>query len=125
MIVIALVVLSSATDDDSTGDGTPTQEVQDAQAGLRTAQTTIETFALDNNGSYSGATAEGLVAIEPTLGDLEGFTVSGQSTGYTLSATAGDVTFTITRSGDGVVIFSCTPPGGSGCDETGTWGVAA
>ncbi len=42
----------------------------DAKAGVRTAQTAIETYATDNGGDYAGATAADLEAIEETLTDV-------------------------------------------------------
>src|SRR5688572_447322 len=44
----------------------------DAKAAARTAQTAIETFATDHNGSYAAAQGNpaALVTIEPTLGDV-------------------------------------------------------
>lgn len=125
LIGASVIILGNLGDDDGTDtNAIPSEEVQNVQSSLRTAQTTIETYSLDNNGSYTGATAEGLTALEPTLSGVP-LTVNGQSTTYALSATAGDVTFTITKAADGVVTFTCTPPGGSGCDDTGSWGLAA
>ena len=122
--VAAVLILGSAGEDDGSGtDAVPSQEVEDTQTGLRTAQTTLESYAIDNNGSYADATADSLVAIEPTLEGLP-LSVSGTATGYTLSATAGDVTFSITRTEGGLITFTCDPPGGSGCDASGTWGLA-
>ena len=42
----------------------------DAKAGVRTAQTAMETYATDNGGSYAGATAADLEGIEETLIDV-------------------------------------------------------
>ncbi len=41
----------------------------DAKSAARTAQTAIETFATDHQGTYVGATAGALQTIEPTLND--------------------------------------------------------
>src|SRR5688572_29815275 len=41
----------------------------DAKAAVRTAQTAMETYATDNNGSYVGADAADLQNIESTLND--------------------------------------------------------
>src|SRR5688572_32041783 len=43
----------------------------DAKAGVRTAQTAIESYATDNGGSYLAATAADLEAIESTLTDVD------------------------------------------------------
>src|SRR5215204_2188068 len=40
-----------------------------AKSAARTAQTAIETYATDHQGSYENATAADLKAIEPTLND--------------------------------------------------------
>lgn len=122
-IAAVLIVGSLGGDDEgSDTDVVPAGEVEDIQSGLRSAQTAIETWAVDHDGSYSGATPADLAAIEPSISEIA-LTVSGQDTGYSLSAPAGDVTFTITRDMSGVVVLSCTPPGGDGCDDTGTWGL--
>src|SRR5215211_2216927 len=41
----------------------------DAKASVRTAQTAMETYSTDNEGSYGGADDTALEAIEPTLAD--------------------------------------------------------
>src|SRR5919106_5939112 len=41
----------------------------DAKESVRTAQTAIETYAIDNNGEYTNATTAALVKIEQTLND--------------------------------------------------------
>jgi uncharacterized protein DUF2510 len=118
----ALLIVGNAKDDEAAPtDVIPSGEVSDAQASVRSAQTALESYALDHEGSYAGATPESLAAIEPTLQGAP-ITVSGQTTGYVVSATAGDVTFTITRQGTGVLSYTCSPPGSSGCDQTGSWG---
>lgn len=127
LCVAAVLILSSLGGDDDSSEPTdvvPSGDVQDVQSGLSSAQAAIETYAIDHDGSYEGATPEELAAIEPTIAEIP-LTVTGQATGYVLSAAAGDTAFTITRDSSGTVSFSCTPPGGSGCDETGTWGTAA
>jgi type IV pilus assembly protein PilA len=96
----------------------------DAKASVRTAQTAIETYSTDNDGSYVGADAAGaLTDIEPTLNDPPGdsLDVSGLGTDtYTLTVTAVDTgdTFTVTRNAGGSSTRTCT--GGGGCSG-GTW----
>src|SRR5215213_3875460 len=41
-----------------------------AKEAVRTAETAMETWATDHNGSYAAATVQGLYDIEPTLSDL-------------------------------------------------------
>jgi type IV pilus assembly protein PilA len=94
----------------------------DAKASVRTAQTAIETYATDNDGSYAGADRPALVAIEPTLDDPPGDTLGVTGTGtttYELTVTAEDTghTFTVARDG-GETTRTCT--GGGGCSG-GTW----
>jgi type IV pilus assembly protein PilA len=112
---------------------------------VRTAQTTAETYATDNNGSYAGLTLTGLVAVEPTInsnagngnaylnptaGATNGVTNVTAST-YTVTATAvptGD-TFSITKNSDGTVSRTCQPASNTnkgGCPNgsttvAGTW----
>jgi type IV pilus assembly protein PilA len=90
-----------------------------AKSQVRTAQTAIETYATDNNGDYTGATIPKLVAIEPTLGDTGGATLSNVTpagtTGYAVTSTAattGDK-FTITST-SGSAVRSCTVGTGGG-----------
>ena len=100
----------------------------------RTAQTTAETLATDNNGSYAKVTAKELQKYEPSIqiaagngnaylseektkGAAEEFEVTAVSTnGHT---------FTIKRGKEGTITRSCTPAGktgseGGGC-QNGTW----
>jgi len=101
-----------------------------AKSQVRTSQTAMETYATDNNGDYTGATAAKLQAIEPTLGDTGSATLStvtpNGSTGYTLVSTAnttGDK-FTI-LSASGTVTRSCSAGSGGGnpggCPTSGSW----
>ncbi len=91
-------------------------KAQDASAKelARTAQTTIESYAVDHGGSYAGIAAPtDLSALEKTIntsnnGQAYLSTATGSVTGYTVTATAavtGD-TYTITSSG-GTVTHSC------------------
>lgn len=47
----------------------------EAKASLVSAQTAMETYRLDNDGSYAGVTTKALIAIEPTLADAYGFSI--------------------------------------------------
>lgn len=124
-LCIAAVLIVSSLGGEEEGketDVVPSGDVQQVQSGLRTAQTAIESFSLDNNGSYEGATPDDLAAIDGTISQIP-LTVSGTATGYVLSAPAGETSFSITRADGGVVTFACTPPGAEGCDASGTWGL--
>jgi type IV pilus assembly protein PilA len=100
----------------------------------RTAQTTMETAATDNNGSYALMTsAEKLAEIEKTIPTTESKTAAylsnakGEASGYTVTATAepsGD-TFTITNA-EGAVTRTCETPtkkpaGGCPTAPGGAW----
>jgi type IV pilus assembly protein PilA len=92
-------------------------KANDAQAKemARTAQTAMETYSTDHNGSYTGASVAGLQSIEPTLSDTSGATLTAATpdtagTGYTVTATSSDGnTFSITRSDTGSTSRTCTP----------------
>lgn len=122
-IASVLILKGLGGDEGNDTDAIPSGDVTQVQSGLSAAQTAIETYAVDHNGSYEGATPEELAAIDGTLADVP-LTVSGTASGYVLSAAAGEVTFSITRAEGGVVTFACTPPGGEGCNDSGTWGEA-
>ena len=59
-ILAAIALPSFFNQRDKAGDA-------EAKSGVKTAQTAIETYATDNDGSYSGATVALLEGIEPTL----------------------------------------------------------
>jgi type IV pilus assembly protein PilA len=103
----------------------------DAKALARTAQTAIETYATDNQGSYEGATPTILEEIEPVLEDATNLTVENDTaTGYEVStestADSGNV-FAIIRTG-GTTELECDEPNVDGCpgdsdgDGRGNWG---
>jgi type IV pilus assembly protein PilA len=91
----------------------------DAKSDVRAAQTAIETYATDNDGSYNTDSVADLQAIEETVnGDI---TVDGSDTGYVLSleSDAGQ-TFTITRDA-GAIEYTCETGGDGGCPESEIW----
>lgn len=126
-IVLALVLLGGGDDEGGAlEDATPEQleaSASETQSLARTAQTSAETFATDNAGSYEGMTPEDLVRIEPTLegADIE---LSSDRASYSITVadpvSGGD--FTIARDGSGVTSFGCTPEGTSSCPTGGNWG---
>jgi type IV pilus assembly protein PilA len=88
----------------------------------RTAETTAETFATENNGSYTGVTVAKLFEIEPTIqkeaGKGNAFLKAAESkaaTEYFVTAEAANTkdTFTITNKA-GVITRTCEGTGG-GC----------
>ena len=92
----------------------------EAKTQAKTAQTAMETWATDHNGSYAAATLAGLQAIEPTVGGGVALSGLGADT-YTITATADNTgnTFTIARAASGAVTYPCTTGGTGGCPETG------
>ncbi|HET6831980.1 MAG TPA: prepilin-type N-terminal cleavage/methylation domain-containing protein [Solirubrobacterales bacterium] len=95
----------------------------DAKSQARTAQTAIETYATENDGSYAGATPAALEAIETTLDEPNlAVAVPGTAGGlYTVTATQPQTgnTFSIERAGNGDTSLTCTGAGG-GCNG-GSW----
>ncbi len=97
----------------------------------RTAQTTAETVATDNNGSYASIKAPAdLKAVESTIPTAEvsggAYLSAAEGTGnsYTVTAKAGAAsgnTFTITRNAAGEVTRSCETGGKGGCPTSKTW----
>jgi type IV pilus assembly protein PilA len=102
----------------------------------RTAQTTAETIATDNNGSYASIGAEPkagaivLHGVESTIPTAEAnggaylSAAEGTGTTYTVTAKAGAAsgnTFTITRNAAGEVTRSCTTEKKGGCQAGATW----
>ena len=101
----------------------------DAQAKelARSAETTAETVATDNNGEYEKVTLAELKAYEPSLTtnkEKEAYLVEGthEKAGYTVKAesTNGDI-FTIEKKSNGEVARTCTPVKTNGGCSTGDW----
>jgi type IV pilus assembly protein PilA len=100
----------------------------EAKSTVKTAQTAIETYATDNNGSYVGATRANLKTIEPTLSSastganaITTLTVAASS--YTLTVTSESTnTFSIVRATDGSLTYPCSPSSNGGCPSSGSWG---
>jgi type IV pilus assembly protein PilA len=100
---------------------------------VRTAQTTAETMATDNNGSYSNVTSpSALQTVEPTINitntgnayllavgvptTAQGGTASDtalNSYAVTVKSVPTSDTFTIAKNSDGTVVRTCTVPSGS------------
>ncbi len=91
----------------------------EAKSAARTAQTSIETYATDNGGSYAAATPADLETIEPTL-DATKLAVTSDTDTYTVTATSDTTnTFSIARLVSGDTSLTCT--GSSGGCNGGTW----
>jgi type IV pilus assembly protein PilA len=102
-----------------------------AKEAVRTAETAMETYATDNDGSYVGAKADGtagsLQDIENTLNDAD-VSIVGTPTASSyevrvVSETGTD--FNITRNSDGTTDLTCgavAGQGDAGCPSNGVWG---
>jgi type IV pilus assembly protein PilA len=99
-----------------------------AKSQVRTAQTAMETYSSDHNGSYVGASEAELKAIEPTLADTSSatFTVVGvpSANGYEVKSVskASEDSFTI-KNAAGTITRTCVAKSASnkgGC-PTGSW----
>ncbi len=134
LILASLALAGGCGDDDNSTSSTGASEASgagsggddalnaEAQATTRKAQTAIETYADDNNGSYAGATATELSMIDPGLsaGDLE---VVATDSSYTITVlSASGTTFSIDGEQGGATERTCDPPGDPGCSESGDWG---
>ena len=132
MVVVASLTLAAGCGDDesstsSTGASEATGAASgdanaEAQATARKAQTAIETYAAGKNGSYAGASATELSAIDSGLssGDLE---VVSTDSSYTITVlSASGTTFSIDGEQGGTPDRTCDPPGDPGCSESGDWG---
>jgi type IV pilus assembly protein PilA len=95
----------------------------EAKTSAKTAQTAMETYATDNNGSYVGADVADLQAIEPTIAGVTLPVVPTADT-YTVRGTsATGNTFGIVRAANGSVTYPCATAGDGGCPAGGGgWG---
>lgn len=88
----------------------------------RAAQAALETYAVDNGGSYEGATMKELVQLSPILEGAD-FELKTTVDGYRVGARSElGATFSIVRRADGEVELRCSPPGTSDCPDSGDWG---
>ena len=105
-------------------------KAQDAEAKetAHTAQTALETYATDNQGSYATADRAKLKAIEPTLssatsgaGNITALTVASNAYTITVTSASGN-TFSVVRASDGSLTHPCGTAGSGGCPSgTGGW----
>src|SRR4051812_8453600 len=100
-----------------------------AKSAAHTAAGAIEVYATDHEGSYAGATAPDLHAIETTLDpaslDVTGWDGTGApaATAYRVTATSQTGNrFWLARSAGGITSLGCTLPGRTGCPVNGRWG---
>jgi type IV pilus assembly protein PilA len=107
----------------------------EAKSAVRTAQTAIETYATDHDGSYVGATsdpsspydASSLQNIEQSLGDVGArltLPVAPTANTYTVqveSEVGATQLFRISRAATGVTTSTCDVDGTAGCPSNGEW----
>jgi len=100
------------------------QQTADAKAEIaaRKAETAMEVYATDNNGSYAGASPTGLQKIEPSVPESVQMTASGQSYKITMPSSVGGNSFTVSRDASGTPSFTCEVPGEGNCPASGNWG---
>jgi type IV pilus assembly protein PilA len=107
-------------------------KARDSQAKTyaRTAETAMETYATDNNGTYNGATVAILAGLEPTLNGATlaaptvpaGVTGGSSNRSYRITVTsATGNTFSVTRLDNGTTDLTCTQGGNAGCPTGGSW----
>jgi type IV pilus assembly protein PilA len=96
----------------------------EAKSAVRNAASAAEAFYTDAQ-SYDGMTKAKLLAIEPTLADGAGgtLTVSETDTAYTLEVTSDtNNKFRILKNaGTGVTTRECDTDGDAGCPSNGSW----
>jgi type IV pilus assembly protein PilA len=117
-ILAAIALPSFFNQRDKAGDA-------EAKSGAKTAQTAMETYATDNNGSYLNATNAKLKAIEPSLNnytfDVEDPAPTASTYTIEFTSSTGN-TFSIVNNA-GTVTFPCTTAGKGGCPSGGAgWG---
>jgi type IV pilus assembly protein PilA len=99
----------------------------DAKVSVRTAETAMETYATDHQGVYTGADADALHAIEPTLPDNAAGTLTvdypGGAVLYKVTVDSENTpnTFSITRNDDGTKDLTCTENNSDGCPDGMVW----
>jgi type IV pilus assembly protein PilA len=99
----------------------------EAKSMVRTAETAMETWAVDHGGVYNSvplASGEDLHKIEPTI-EAAKVTVSEHGEKQYKVTAQSDIagqTFSIKRNANGTTTFSCTVEGTAGCPTGGNWG---
>ena len=99
-----------------------------AESLARNAATAAETYATDNNGSYSGINTSVLNSITPALNTNTGnnqaylLTASGDASTYTVvgESPTDSAKFTLLNNG-GTESFNCSPAGTGACSSNSTW----
>jgi type IV pilus assembly protein PilA len=120
MIIVGLLAVIAIAS--FTGQQNKAHDVE-AKTAARTAELAMETYFLDNR-SYSGATVAALQDVQPALRNAPHLVVnqagSDQYEIQTSSTSTDSVTFVVTRSANGTIARTCTPPNSGGC-KGGAW----
>jgi type IV pilus assembly protein PilA len=130
VVMLVIGILAAIAIPNFVGQKTKAVDVQ-AKEMARTAETTAETVATENDGSYEHVTREELHSVEPSLGleaenggaYLSGVTHGEQEYSVTATASNGDE-YTISKSASGEVSRSCfSPISKTGCAgaESSSW----
>ena len=104
----------------------PARPAGDERAKLqaRTAQTAIETWTIDHDGSYVGVTVADLIAIEPALADSAMTLPEAPMPETYVISVESETTrnlFSIRRLASGAIEQTCEKRGDGGCPQTGRW----
>jgi type IV pilus assembly protein PilA len=96
----------------------------EAKATARAAQTAIEAYATENEGTYTGANHAELHKVENTLPLAAPLALSGiTDQTYTVTVTSDTGTnFSISRDEPGADSYDCDAGGTGGCPEDADWG---
>ena len=120
-ILAAIALPAFFNQKDKAGDAKAKEYVHSAQVAMETCNT-------DKNGTYVGCDAAALKAIEPTLNNASGLTVSGlAANAYKVQVTGAAATqlFWVENTA-GTLAFKCEKAGTGGCPGSGggvgTWG---
>jgi type IV pilus assembly protein PilA len=93
----------------------------EAKTAAKTAQTAIETYATENNGSYALASPAKLVDIEETLSGAP-LAVTSTANTYRVTVTSDTTTdFSVARLAGGGFELRCNRPDEGGCPTDGNW----
>jgi type IV pilus assembly protein PilA len=98
-----------------------------AESLARNAATAAETYATDNNGSYSGINTSVLNSITPALnvtanGQAILTSASGTTTGYVVvGESPSDSAYFTLSNVNGTESFQCSPAGTGACASNSTW----
>jgi type IV pilus assembly protein PilA len=123
VVILIIGILAAIALPAFLGQRTKAQDTE-AKTQIRTMQTAIETFYVDNQ-TYVGADLPALKKIEPSLNDGKATpqAPSGETTtAYTLkSLSVSGTTFTLSRDAStGVTTRTCAPTNAGGCSN-GSW----